>query len=252
MLVDKIRSEKPLILNITNHVTMDFIANGLLSLGASPIMSLAEEESEDLINLANSVVINIGTLNNNFIQLAKKMGVTANQLNKPVIFDPVGAGASQYRTNSALELLDHFKIDIIRGNASEILALSGLDIITKGVDSTADSQHAIDAGQLLSRKYNCAIVISGKTDIVIDQHQINLSHNGSPIMKSITGTGCLLTAVVAAFRAVESNRFKSAIQAAIFYGQCGEFAESKTVVPSHFKNYFLEALHVNAHSTVCA
>jgi len=249
---DKIKSQNPLILNITNHVTMEFIANGLLSLGASPIMSLAQQESEDLINMASAVMINIGTLDDNFMVLANKTAKTANQFGKPIIVDPVGAGASKYRTENSLALLNNYKIDILKGNASEILALSGLNIITKGVDSTADSQYAIDAGQLLSQKYQCAVVISGKTDIVIDHHEINLSHYGSPLMTRIVGTGCLLSAVVAAFRAVEANRFMACKEAVMFYGICGEFAAHKTKIPSHFKNYFLEALHANTFSPVCA
>ena len=251
-MLEKLKSQKPLILNITNHVTMEFIANGLLSLGASPIMSLAEQEMEDLIQLSNAVVINIGTLDNHFITLAHKAAATANKLYKPVILDPVGAGASKYRTESALYLLHNFAIDILRGNASEILALAGSNSMTKGVDSTANSQHAIDAGQLLSQKYNCAVVISGATDIVIDHHEIHLSHYGSPLMTHIVGTGCLLSAVIGAFRAIEPNRFKAANEAIMFYGQCGEIAAAKTKVPRHFKNYFLEALNVHTYSPVCA
>jgi hydroxyethylthiazole kinase len=215
-------------------------------------MSVAEEEMDDLVPLSHSVVINIGTLDNSFITVAHAAGISSNKYHKPLILDPVGAGASKYRTENALTLLNNFNVDIIRGNASEILALAGINIITKGVDSTANSQHAIDAGQLLSQKYNCAVVISGATDIVIDHHEINLSHHGSPIMTQVVGTGCLLSAVVAAFRAVESNRFTAAVQAGLFYGQCGELAAAKTKIPAHFKNYFLEALNVYALSPMCA
>lgn len=251
-MLNKIRREKPLILNITNMVTMDFIANGLLSLGASPIMSLAEQEADDLVKISHAVVINIGTLDSNFLNLAKKMAAAANHFKKPIILDPVGAGASVYRTQSALDLLNQYSIDIIRGNASEIMVLAGQDVISKGVDTTETSLNATEAGKLLSQKYNSAVVISGETDVVIDRENINTSHYGSPIMTSITGTGCLLSAVVAAFRAVENNRFNASVEAVKFYGQCGEVAAHKSAIPTLFKNYFLEALHVKNLTAVCA
>ncbi len=250
-MLEKLRRHNPLILNITNMVTMDFIANGLLSLGASPIMSLAAEELDDLIKISHAVVINIGTLTSDFIDLAISAGQIAQHYKKPVILDPVGVGASQFRTASAQKLLDAVRIDIIRGNASEILSLSGLPVITKGVDSTAESQQAIEAAKLLSEKFHCAVVISGKTDIVIDGDKTDISDYGSPLMTKIAGTGCLLSAVVAAFRAVDANRFEAAKNAVIFYGQCGEIAAKKSQTPALFKNYFLEALYAHTLSSVC-
>ncbi|MDX2164118.1 MAG: hydroxyethylthiazole kinase [Gammaproteobacteria bacterium] len=251
-MLEKLKSHNPLILNITNMVTMDFIANGLLSLGASPIMSLAEEEMDDLCKISHAVVVNIGTLNAEFINLALSAGQFANQHGKPLIFDPVGVGASLYRTQSAQELLNTIKIDVIRGNASEILALSGLFVVTKGVDSTVESQQAVEAGKLLSQKYNCIVVISGKADVIIENNNIDISDFGSPLMSTVTGMGCLLSSVVAAFRAVESNRFEAAKHAVRFYGQCGEIAAAKSHIPAHFKNYFLEALYAHIYSPVCA
>src|SRR5438876_768146 len=138
-IVVKIKEKKPLILNITNDVTMDFIANGLLSLGASPVMSKAQQEIDDLLELANSVVINLGTLDEKFIALCEYVCGVANQLKKPIVLDPVGAGASHYRTNTGLNLIRNYGIAIIRGNASEIMSLSGVSMKTKGVDSTTQS-----------------------------------------------------------------------------------------------------------------
>jgi len=251
-LLEKLKFHNPLILNITNTVTMDFIANGLLALGASPIMSLAEQEMDNLCNISHAVVLNIGTLNPVFNSLALCAGKYANQHNKPVIFDPVGVGASLYRTEFSQELLNNIKIDLIRGNASEILALSGLPITTKGVDSTAESQEAIEAGRILSQKYHCAVVISGKADVVIENNNIDISTHGSALMTKVVGMGCLLSAVVAAFRAIEPERFSAAKHAVTFYGQCGEVAAAKSQVPAHFKNYFLEALYGHTHAPVCA
>lgn len=251
-MLEKLKSYNPLILNITNMVTMDFIANGLLSLGASPIMSLAEQEMDDLMALSAAVVINIGTLNTEFNTLALCAGTFANQHKKPVIVDPVGVGASQFRTDSAKQLLDKIQVDCIRGNASEILALSGLTSTTKGVDSTTDTEYAMNAAKALSQKYQCMVIISGKSDIVVDKNNLDISHFGSPLMAKITGMGCLLTAVVAAFLAIEPNRFQAAKQAVRFYGQCGELAAEKSQIPAFFKHYFLEALYAHTLSPVRA
>ena len=241
-LISRIRDEKPLILNITNAVTMDFIANGLLSLGASPIMSQAEEELDDLIRISSAVVINIGTLNESFIQLATRTMQIANQLDKPIIFDPVGAGASRYRTDTTMKLLCKNKVAIIRGNAGEILAIAGEAAATKGVDSIAKSDAVIDQAKKVSSEFSATILMSGKTDVVIENNQLELFDRGSDLMPTITGSGCLLTAVVAAFHAVEKNRFLAASTAAVFYGVCGEIAATCSSHPGSLKPVFIDAL----------
>lgn len=242
-LVLKIKQEKPLILNISNEVSLDFIANGLLSLGASPIMSKAEEEMEDLVKISQVVVINPGTLNPAFVSLCKQACHFANQLNKPIILDPVGAGASRYRTETCKALLNEFDIAMIRGNASEIMALFNASQKTKGVESLLASEQAIDAAKNLSETYQAAIVISGKEDFIIDQDLMAKLDRGSPLMPSVTGTGCLLTAVIAAFHAVEKDRFTAAKIATLFYCLCGEIAAKKAEAPGSFKMHFIDALH---------
>jgi hydroxyethylthiazole kinase len=239
---EKIKKHKPLILNITNTVTMDFIANGLLSVGASPIMSQAEEEANDLIEIAHTVVINIGTLNKAFISLAKKACEIANQLNKPIIFDPVGAGASTYRTNTCLQFIANYNIAIIRGNASEINALAGGIANTKGVCSTIESNAVLENAKLLSERHDATIMVSGETDFIIDHQQSKQFSRGSILMPMITGTGCLLTAISGAFHAVENNRFEAASMAALFYSVCGELAAKKASGPGTFKSCFLDKL----------
>lgn len=241
-LLSEIKQKNPLILNITNDVTMDFVANGLLSLGASPVMSQSEKELDELIKIANAVVINIGTLNDKFVLLCERACSLANQLKKPIILDPVGAGATAYRTNTCLKLIKDYDIAIIRGNASEILSLSGSAMATKGVDSTLETEQAIESAKMLAVEHQLAIVMSGKTDVIIDADLIQLSQRGSSMMPTITGTGCLFTAVVAAFHAVEKNRWDSNIAATIFYGICGEIAEQTAKGPGSFKMNFLDAL----------
>ncbi len=242
-LLSTIKEKKPLILNITNDVTMDFIANGLLSMGASPIMSQAEQEMADLIQLADAVVINPGTLDERFVRLSHVAAKMANQLDKPIIFDPVGAGASRYRRETCMQLVKQYKIAIIRGNSSEILALSDQKIVSKGVDTTTDSLAVITSARDIARDFSTTILMSGVTDVVLEGDRVQTSQRGSAWMPQLTGSGCLLSAVVAAFHAVEKDSFRAAMAAAIFYGVCGEMAAVQTKGPGTFKVKFLDALH---------
>ncbi len=240
---NKIKQENPLVLNITNYVTMDFVANGLLSLGASPIMSKSIDEIENLLQLTQSVVINLGTLNAEFIKLCQHTCKIANQLNLPVVLDPVGAGASQLRTKTSLSLMNDYKISIIRGNASEIMALSDFSHKTKGVDSRIQTEDVIEQAKLISKHYDSALIVSGKVDLVIDQDLMSELHCGSDLMPMITGTGCLHTAVIAAFHAIHKNRFEAAKAATLFYGHCGEKAAQNAKGPGTFRSQFLDALY---------
>lgn len=238
----KLKKENPLVLNLTNEVTVDFVANGLLSLGASPIMSKAPQEMDDLLQLASVLVVNIGTLDDNFVSLCEYACDVANQLKKPIVLDPVGAGASQYRTTTSLNLINNYDIAIIRANASEIMALSGASMVTKGVDSTAKTEAVIANAKALSSYYDSAIVISGEVDIVIDNNTVNKFTYGSALMPKITGTGCLLSAVVAAFHAIEKNRLQACSLATVFYGLCGEKAGQYAKGPAAFKTKFIDEL----------
>lgn len=240
----KIKNENPLILNISNDVTLDFVANGLLSLGASPVMSKAQEEVGDLLKLANSVVINLGTLDEKFIALCENVCEVANQLKKPIILDPVGAGASHYRTDMSLKLIHNYDIAIIRANASEIMSLAGGSMKTKGVDSAVQSDVVIESAKSLSTGYKAAVVVSGKTDIIVDANNIQHLEYGSSLMSQITGTGCLLSAVVAAFHAVEKNRFNASVLATAFYGICAEKASKSAQGPASLKIKFLDELNL--------
>jgi hydroxyethylthiazole kinase len=242
-LLSKIKTERPLILNLTNYVTMDFIANGLLSLGASPIMSHAIAEIEDLIKISNVLVVNLGTLDPEFIELCLHAGKLANAWGKPIIFDPVGAGASQLRTATCQQFLEDHAVAIIRGNASEIMALAGSALRSKGVDTTIGSSTAIASAETLVRLYKTTVIISGETDYIIDANQLSQFNRGSDIMPLITGSGCLLTSLVGAFHAVTSNVLDAASTSCLFYSICGEIAAEKATGPGSFKVHFLDALH---------
>lgn len=231
---------KPLVLCLTNYVTMDFMANSLLALGAAPLMSESKDEIEELVTISQAVYINIGTLNSSFMERALLAAQIANTLNKPVILDPVGAGASKLRTQAAIQLLP--LADIIRGNASEIIALAGAQGTTKGVEASDSVSAAIHSAHLLAQKHHKVIVISGKDDFVTNGKQEQILTYGSDLMPLITGMGCTMAAVLSAFIACEANYFQAAVQSTAFFGLCGQLAHHQTQVPGSFREAFINNL----------
>lgn len=221
-----LRDIKPLVHNITNYVVMNFTANILIGIGASPIMAHAPEEMEDIVNISQAVVINIGTLSAHWVDAMLTAGKYANKIGVPVILDPVGNGATRYRTETVKELLNRIKFSIIRGNASEIIAISEeMDTGTKGVDTVNSSLDAMETAQEVANKLNTIIVVSGKTDVVTDGQDTFLLKNGSAMLRSLTGTGCAATAVIAAFSAVDDNFLSAAIAGVSVYNIASEFAD---------------------------
>lgn len=236
----QLKKTKPLILCLTNYVTMDFMANSLLALGASPLMSESIEEIEELVTISQAIYINIGTLNELFMERALLAAHIANTLNKPVILDPVGAGASKLRTNAALQLLP--LADIIRGNASEIIALSGAQGTTKGVEASDPVSKAIHSAHVLAQKYHRVIVISGQEDFITNGKQEQSLTYGSDLMPLITGMGCTMTAVLSAFVACNPNHFQAAVQATAFFGLCGQVTHQHAKAPATFRQAFIDNL----------
>ncbi len=237
----EIKKNKPLVLNLTNLVTMDFMANTLLALGAAPIMSVCDEELEELVSISHAINLNIGTLDNLFITRCHEVVKLAKSYKKPVILDPVGAGCSAIRTNTAQELMVH--ADIIRGNASEILALEKINSETLGVESRHSTLEAKDAARHLAQKLKCVVVVSGEVDFITDGAQETEIHFGSAIMPLITGMGCTLTAVIAAFRGVLSDAFASAKLATLYFGLCGTLTEKQTNLPGSFRTTFIDNIY---------
>jgi len=237
----KIIDSKPVVLNLTNSVTQDFMANALLAIGASPIMSDDESEISELITIAGSVNINIGTLNQRFNGLVLNAAKLSQQLHKPLILDPVGAGATSSRTNLALQLLPYSTI--IRGNASEIMALGGAASATAGVDTRHETSNAKHIGQILAEKYSNTIVISGKTDLVISGDNVFINQFGDQLMTVVTGAGCVLSSIIAAFAAVNEDYALTSHLAVVFYTLCAEKAMTIATTPSKFKVEFIDALY---------
>ena len=223
--VAAVRKTAPLVHSITNLVVMSYNANALLALGAAPVMAHAREEVEEMVSIAGALVLNIGTLQPEWVEAMKLAAKKAASLNKPIILDPVGAGATSYRNRTITELLVTAKPAVIRGNASEIMSVSGLSSLTKGVESLQSSEAALDAAKALARKIDGTVCVSGATDIITDKNgKTAFLQNGHPWMTKITGTGCSATAMIGAFAAVQPDYWRATVAAMAYLGVVGEFA----------------------------
>lgn len=241
--VQAVRQNNPLVLNITNYVVMNNTANALLAIGASPLMSHAREEIEDLAKISNALVINIGTLDQNWIESMTLASSLFHSLSKPWVLDPVGAGATTYRTATACQLLKN-QPSVIRGNASEIMALAAAHVLdSKGVDSIHKSDDAIEAGKLLAQKHHAIISISGEIDYIISPTHIASVANGHPLMTKVTGLGCTSTAIIGAFISNSSNIFESTISAVALLSVVGELAEKQSKGPGTLQLNILDFLY---------
>jgi len=241
--IETIRQKSPVIHNITNYVAMNNTANALLALGASPVMAHAQEEVEEMVNIASALVINIGTLSKPWIYSMFKALSQARKKGIPIILDPVGAGATTYRTQTARELIENEPPTIIRGNASEIMALSDDNSKTKGVDSAAASDAAITTAQKLSDTHNCVVCVSGQTDYIIQGKQTIKVKNGHSLMTKVTGLGCTASALCGAFAAVEKSPFAATVKAMTVMGIAGEMAAAVSSGPGSLQTHFLDCLY---------
>ncbi len=231
-MLENVRMAHPLVHCITNYVTVNDCANILLACGASPIMSDDAGEVEEITSICSALDINIGTLNQNTIPAMFLAGKRSNALGHPVILDPVGAGASKLRTETAQKLLDEVRFTTIRGNISEIITLAKGKGTTKGVDadvSDAVTDETLDNtvafAKAFSKKTGAVIAITGAIDIVADEKTAYIIRNGNPMMANITGSGCMLTAMTAAYLAANPDKVLEATTAAVCaMGLCGELA----------------------------
>lgn len=241
--IETVRSQSPLVHNITNFVVMNNTANALLAVGASPIMAHAHSEVQDMISICQSLVINIGTLDEYWVKSMLLAAEKANQLNKPWILDPVGAGATSYRNHTISALLG-YKPTVIRGNASEIMALAKDNTTpTKGVDSTAESNEAIVAAKTIVDEYNTLVCISGKTDIIVGKDILIYLDNGDALMTKVTGLGCSSTAVIGAFIAVIEDKAEAVTAGMGLFSIAGELAAKQCAGPGGLQLQLLDKLH---------
>lgn len=241
--VQLVRQKSPLVHNITNYVVMNNTANALLAAGASPIMAHAHSEIKEMVNIAHSVVINIGTLDEYWVESMLMAAETADILHKPWVLDPVGAGATSFRDQTLYQLLQ-FHPTVIRGNASEIIALAKTNTtVTKGVDSTAESNDAVEAAQILVNQYNTIVCISGETDIILSKNHSIQIKNGHPLMTKVTGLGCSATALIGAFIGVTEDKVSGTAAAMTLLGIAGELAVLESKGPGSLQMNLIDKLY---------
>lgn len=254
-LIQNVRETVPLIHNITNYVTVNDVANILLACGGSPIMADDAGEVEDITSICGGLNINIGTLNARTIEAMLLAGKRANALGHFVVLDPVGAGASALRTQTARRLLDEVRFTVIRGNVSEIKALAAGEGTTKGVDADIADQvteenldHMVAFAKKFSAQTGAVIAITGAIDIVADEKQAYVIRNGNPLMSKITGTGCMLSGIVAAYCTANPAHLLDAAAAAVAaMGLCGEIGfvrlqKNPQAGTSSYRTYIIDAM----------
>jgi hydroxyethylthiazole kinase len=247
-----VRERAPLVHNITNFVAMDVSANCLLALGASPAMVHAEEEVEDFVAIASSLVVNIGTLSPPWVAAMARAAARASALGRPWVLDPVGAGATPYRTRTALDLIA-LRPTVIRGNASEILALAGAAAgPTKGVDSTHGTDEAVDAAAQLARASSAVVAVTGALDRITDGVRWREVGNGDPRMTRVTALGCAASAVIGALLTVEPDPLEAAAQGLAIFGLAGERAAARAAGPGSLRWRLLDELALLDQATVRA
>jgi hydroxyethylthiazole kinase len=229
-----VRERCPLIHNITNYVVMHYTANALLALGASPVMAHAVEEMEEMASLTDALVLNIGTLSRPWVEGMLVAGRMASRRKIPIILDPVGAGATTLRTNTAVRLLDECRVTVLRGNASEVLAVAKGAGGTRGVDAAHKVEDAVEAAQDWARARGVVVAITGAVDHVTDGGAVRRVHNGHSLMGRITGSGCTATAAIGAFCAVNTDAVEATASALAFYGLAGEYAARAGNLPGTF------------------
>ena len=223
----RVRERNPLVHHITNYVTVNDCANACLAVGGSPVMADALEEAADMSGISDALVLNIGTLNADKVKAMILAGKAANKKGIPVIFDPVGCGATSFRNRMSEELLKQVHMAVIRGNVSEIQSLAGKDAQTKGVDAgtTSGLDEAAATAKALALREKCIVIISGAKDIITDGNTTILITNGCPEMAQITGSGCMCTTVVGTFcAACPENLFDASKAAMMAMGISGEKA----------------------------
>lgn len=240
-----VREKKPLVHNITNYVVMNYTANALLACGASPVMAHAIEEVEEMVAMAGALVLNIGTLSLPWIEAMLKAGKRANALKIPVILDPVGSGATRLRTNTAKRIMEEISIQVLRGNASEVLSL-GEDktVSTKGVDSVHTVDQATETAMSLAKELKTTLAITGAVDLITDGNRVYRVENGHALMGCVTGTGCTATAIIAAFLAVDPDSLEAAATGLSYFGLAGEIAAARASGPGSFQIALLDALYL--------
>jgi hydroxyethylthiazole kinase len=238
----EVRKKRPLVHHITNYVTANDCANITISAGAAPVMADAPEEVCEMAGAAGALVLNIGTLNKEQVKSMILAGRMANDRKIPIILDPVGAGATRFRTRTALRLMDKLKITILKGNAGEIGVLAGAEAKVRGVDSCGMIGDPVTIARKFAEASGITVVVSGATDIVTDGKRVLLVRNGHLLMGSISGTGCMAASVTGAFAAVSDDPVIASAAALATFGVAGEKAAAHAHGPYSFRTALFDEL----------
>ncbi|MED4729352.1 hydroxyethylthiazole kinase [Aneurinibacillus migulanus] len=238
-----LREKSPLVHNITNEVVTNFTANGLLAIGASPVMAYAPEEVADMAKIAGVLVLNMGTLTKETVESMLIAGKSANEHGVPVVFDPVGAGATPFRTEMARRIVEEINIAIIRGNAAEVANVIGEAWEIKGVDAGQAGGNVEALARKAAKTLNTVVAITGKVDVVAGPNELYTVHNGDEMLTRITGTGCLLTSIIGAFATVEKDDALAAAAGLAVYGVAAELARQTVSAPGSYQTALLDMLY---------
>jgi hydroxyethylthiazole kinase len=238
----RLRERKPLVHQITNYVVMNETANATLALGALPVMAHAREEVEEMAALAGALVLNIGTLSPHWVDAMIAAGRVANERGVPVVLDPVGVGATRYRTDTARRILDEVDVTVLRGNAGEVATLVGVDAEVRGVESIAAGGDPAELARIAASQLGLVASVTGAVDHVSDGEAVAAVANGHPLLASITGTGCMSSAVTGCFLAVAESAFDGAAEGLVAFGVAGEDAAEVAVGPGSFHVALYDAL----------
>jgi hydroxyethylthiazole kinase len=239
----ELRERRPLVHQITNYVVMNETANATLALGALPVMAHAREEVEEMVALAGALVLNIGTLSPHWIDAMLLAGKSANEHGIPVVLDPVGAGATRFRTETARRLLDEVKVAVLRGNQGEVATLVGVQAEVRGVESIGAGGEPADLARAAARKLGLVASVTGPIDHVSDGDRVLAVANGHELLAAVTGTGCMSSAITGCFLAVERDRpLEAAAGALAAFGVAAENAARDAQGPGSFHVGLYDAL----------
>jgi len=239
----ELRERKPLVHQITNYVVMNETANATLALGALPVMAHAPEEVEEMVGLASALVLNIGTLSEHWVEAMLLAGRAANARGIPVVLDPVGAGATAYRTETALRILDDVQVTVLRGNQGEIATLVGADAEVRGVESMSVGPEPPELARRAARVLNVVASVTGAVDHVSNGEQVVSVSNGHPLLAAVTGTGCISSALTGCFLAAKPEQpLGAAAGALVALGAAAEDAADGAAGPGTFHVRLYDAL----------
>ncbi|MDI6800167.1 MAG: hydroxyethylthiazole kinase [Actinomycetota bacterium] len=241
--LEAIRASKPLVHHMTNLVVMNDTANITLHIGALPVMAHAREEVAEMVAISGCLLLNPGTLTAELVDSMLIAGKRANELGVPVVLDPVGAGATNFRTSSNMRILSEVKVSIMRGNAGEIAALSGAGGQVKGVESVGDLADPLSVAKKAAKDFGLTVAMTGARDIITDGKRALGIDNGDRWLTTLTGTGCMSTTMVASFAAVESDPLLACAGALIAYGIAAERAAEKAKGPATFKEALMDGVY---------